>query len=61
MISNVVSTYRTAAWWRLLKQYPELRKELMKKQTDVKSAVEVKRQSRKDGPDLKTMLEEMGY
>ncbi|MEW4457780.1 hypothetical protein AB1K42_06760 [Roseibium algicola] len=60
-ISMVVAKYREAAWWRLVRQYPELRKEVMKKQIDVKEAVREKRQSSRSPGDIKKMLEDMGY
>jgi len=60
-IRNVVSKYRTAAWWQLLKRYPEVRKEVMKRQIDVKASIDAKRKERRGGTDIRKMLEEMGY
>ncbi|MCR9056308.1 MAG: hypothetical protein NXI02_03155 [Rhodobacteraceae bacterium] len=60
-ISGLVSKYRKAAWKRLLWEYPELRREVTKKQADVREAVKAKRKAKEGPKDLKKMLEEMGY
>lgn len=60
-LSTVVSKYREAAWWQLLRAYPEIRKEVMKSQIDIKAAIQAKRQAETGGRDIRKMLEEMGY
>ena len=60
-ISDVVSKYRTAAWRRLLMQYPEVRKEVMKSQIDVQTAIAEKRKEKREGTDIRQMLKDMGY
>lgn len=60
-ISDLVAKYRTAAWWQLLKQYPEIRKEAMKKQIDVKAGIAAKRRESQGPTDIRKMLRDMGY
>lgn len=62
LLMDVVSKYRGAAWKVMLRDYPELRKEVLKSQIDVKAAMDAKKQSQQSPQqNVRKMLEEMGY
>lgn len=61
-IIGIVSKYRTAAFQRMLREYPELRREVLQKQIAVKEAVQANRSKRTERPeDLKAFLQRLGY
>lgn len=61
-IMDIVSKYRTAAFQRMLREYPELRREVLKKQIAVKEAVQANQSKRTERPeDFKAFLQRLGY
>jgi hypothetical protein len=61
-MGDIVRRYRELAYKSMLRDYPELRKEVMRRQTDVRDAIKAKRAS--EGPtakDLQQKLKDMGY
>lgn len=60
-IAAVVMRYREAGFKRLLHEFPELRKELTKKQVDVKDAIRAKREAERRPGDAEKLLKSLGY
>lgn len=61
-ISSVVSKYRSAAWQRMLKDYPELRTMVRQRQLQVKSQITAnKSDARKEPQNAEELLKSMGY
>lgn len=63
-MGDIVRRYREIAYKSMLRDYPELRQEIMKRQTDVRAAIKDKR-AREEGPpsaaETLQKLKDMGY
>lgn len=62
-LSDVVRKYRELAYKSMLRDYPELRKETMRRQTDVRAAIKDKRAAETQPSAAETLkkLQDMGY
>ena len=62
-MGDIVRRYRELAYKTMLRDYPELRREVLRRQTDVKAALKAKKaaEGQPSGAELLQKLKDMGY